>query len=132
MKLFLLISLLSTLLIAPVSIVAGGKDQLVIKVKVEKIQESAFAPEVEPPEDSYLVVVYKVLKVCKGKYQEDEIKGAHFGDTTKDLKIGDELFIRIKPTQRFRETAKFALEDFGIVIPEESLADFVFVETITM
>lgn len=97
-------------------------------MKVEKIQESAFAPEVEIPEDSYLVVVYKVLEVCRGEYQEEEIKIAHFGDTTKDLKVGDVICIRVKPTKRLRETAQSVLEDFGIVIPEESLADFVFVE----
>lgn len=131
MRFFQTISLFCIVVfVASNSLTAQSKNSLVLKVKVEKVPQSAFAPGVEPPEDFYLPVSYKVLKACKGEYVGEELRVAHFGDTARDKRVGDELYIRIKRTARIRETAKSAFEAFGVVFQEESLADYEFVERV--
>jgi hypothetical protein len=102
---------------------------ITMKVKVLKVPEITFDEEHGPPEDEYSIVKYKVLKIYAGEYAEENIKVAHFGETTKDLRVGDEVCSQFEATTRFRETAKSAVEAFGIVIAEEDLADFLFIKS---
>jgi hypothetical protein len=97
-----------------------------IKAKVVRIPESSFDQEKEPPEFSYVILTYKVLKVCKGDYNEGEIKVAQ-GVSRRKLKEGDEVTLEVKSTKEFREAAEI-LQKSGISRSEESIADYIFVK----
>jgi hypothetical protein len=93
---------------------------------VENVPESAFAPGTVPSEDSYSVITYIAVHSNDKQLDKTLIKVAHFGESDKDLKVGDEICAQIRPTKRFREDAKVIFESFGIVLPEELIADFVY------
>lgn len=118
------------LLVSLASSGASSGKHLVIRAEVRHLQQSAFASNVEIPEDSYLVVTYSIKRIRKGEYSGNEIKVAHFGNSANGLHIGDETCIRLRSTDRIRRTAKSALEDFGVVIAEDSMADYEFVEAL--
>jgi hypothetical protein len=100
---------------------------LTIRAEVVNIPESSFDQEKEPLEFSYVTLTYKVLKVCKDEYNENEIKVAHGISSLKKLKIGDKVTIEVKPTKEFREVTEF-LRESGINRSEESISDYVFVK----
>jgi hypothetical protein len=102
-------------------------DYLKIRGKVVSIEESGYEAEKEPRENAYVFVHYKVLKVCKGVYDGEEIKVAHGIASLKRLKVDDQIELKIKPTSEFREVAEL-LREVGISRREESIADFIFVK----
>jgi hypothetical protein len=105
------------------------KENLIIRVKVEKIPDGTFDEEVDSaPEGRYHIITYRVMKVCGGIYENAQIKIAHGVKSTKKLKIDDEIVIEVKPTTEYREMAKELLEDFGVERSEDYLADFSFVK----
>jgi hypothetical protein len=125
----MIVFLLSLLLFIPISTCMGQDSNryLTIKAEVIRIPESSFDNEKEPLAFSYIILTYKVLKVCKGEYVGDEIKIAHGVTSRKKLKVGDEVTLEVNPTNEFREI-KEILQESGTIRSEESIADYIFVE----
>jgi hypothetical protein len=124
MKILIVVCLVSVALMAVlIAFGQSDRDYLVIRAKVVKIQETDIE---EGASDNFHIVDYEVMKVCKGKYADHEIKVAHIIGTAKQLKVGDVICRRLKATNRFKEMAQIALKEFGRSTPEEFLADYVF------
>lgn len=124
-----LIIFLFLLLFIPIFTCMGQDSNRYLRIRAEvmRIPESSFDQEKESLEFSYVILTYKVLKVCKGEYNGDEIKVAHGVASRKKLKEGDEVTLEVNPTKEFREVAEF-LQESGISRSEESIADYIFVK----
>ena len=97
------------------------------KLFVEHVPKSAFAPDVEPMEDSYSVITYIASGANFADLHETVVKIAHMGRSADKLKVGDEICANVQYTARFREFAADVFNDFGIAVPEALLADFIYV-----
>jgi hypothetical protein len=117
------------LFFSPLAAFGQTKDRLKIYAKVLDIPESSFDQEEEPRAHAYIIIKYKVLRVLKGTYAEDEIKVAHGIGSRRKLHVNDEVILEVKPTIEFRETAEI-LKEAGTDRSEESIADFIFVKFI--
>ena len=76
------------------------------------------------------ILKYRIIRVYEGRSYSGTIKVAHYGGSSDRLQVGDVRLVEIELNDRLRRAAETAFEDFGVIIPEGSLADFVFVRTL--
>ncbi len=114
------------LFVAALAVIARAQQNekhLIFTGEVIQIQEATLDEGVA---DAYHMVDYEILKVCKGDLQGDTIRIAHHIGTAKDLKPGNVVCLQIRTTDGFREVAKILFEYDGILVPEESISDYIF------
>jgi hypothetical protein len=125
----LVVNLSAILLLSYPLMVYGQRENencLIIRSRILEVPDSSFSRENSPPEGAYVVVKYRVLKVLKGSYENDEIKVAQGVSSSRNLRVGDQVVLEVKLFKDLREEADF-LREFGIERSDERIADFVFV-----
>lgn len=113
-------------IVAVMSISAFGQQRpqhIVFTGEVLQIQETNLK---EGMVDAYHMVEYKVLKVCKGKLNVDNIRVAHIVGTARNLELGDIVCRRVLFTNEFRDFAESLFKFDGMLLPEELVTDYIF------
>jgi len=125
----LLVALSTILFLSYPLMVSGQRENdncLIVRSRVVAIPDSGFFREGSPPEGAYVIINYKVLKVLKGSYEDDEIKVSHGVMSARKVNIGDQVVLEVKPYKDLREEAEF-FREVGLEKSEDRIADFVFV-----
>jgi hypothetical protein len=127
----LLAMLLAMLLLFSSPLIVSAQQEndncLIVRSRVLEVPDSGFFRETYPPEGAYVIVTYKVLKVLKGSYEDDDIKVSHGVISSRKLRVGDQVVMEIKPFKDLREEADF-FRGLGVEMSEDRLADFVLVQ----
>lgn len=82
--------------------------------------------EASNAERVFQTIVYKVLKVYKGKYSEEKIRVAHHPSSARNFKIGDKVCLKLKKSQ---ELVQFYndLRDSGANAPENMDVQYIYI-----
>src|SRR5262245_18507876 len=100
-------------------------EPIVFSGKVLEINRPKYGDEDAP--DFYFTVLYRVSRVCSGRFGDlKKIRIVHRFGTARGLKVRDEVCRIARPTDEFRKEAQDILELKGIIVPERSIADYIF------